>query len=151
MLKHENKLRVFADTNVFIDAIMGNQASIEFFQHVCTNNQLVLSTSVLQEFFQVIDHKFPEQARLAREFLDFLDCEIVPTPVREKILLLAQQIPLIRDPDDVHVLVSCWLADCDLLVTQDKHFHTTRIRDQMKVLRTQDYLCQYGLNDSFLH
>lgn len=144
MLKPENDLRVFVDTNVFINAMLGDSASMYFFTNIVQRHCLVLSTSVIQELFEVIQRKFPEKEEHARQFLEILPFELVSTPSFDRTQQVSEQIPMIADPHDVHILVSCWLAECDVLVSQDKHFHNRRIKEKLCVLRVEDFLAAFS-------
>lgn len=144
MLKPGNDLRVFVDTNVFINAMLGDSTSMYFFTSVVHRHRLVLSTSVIQELFEVIQRKFPEKEEHARQFLEILPFELVTTPSFDRTQQVSEQIPMITDPHDVHILVSCWLAECDVLVSQDKHFHNRRIKEKLCVMRVDEFQGKYG-------
>lgn len=143
MLKSENDLRIFVDTNVFINAMLGDATSIFFFAVVAQKYRLVLSTSIIQELFEVVHRKFPYREEEARKFLDLLPFELVYTPSFDRTQFLSQAIPAIADPHDVHVLVSCWLSECDLLISEDKHFHSRKIKERLCVMKVGDFLKVY--------
>ncbi|MBO6535962.1 MAG: putative toxin-antitoxin system toxin component, PIN family [Balneolaceae bacterium] len=107
-------MKVFADTNFLISAFATRGLSVDVFQLILSEHELVLGEFILTEFKRVIltKIKLPEKyidevEQLLRQF----DVQEIPENKSEII---------IRDQDDRWVLQSAINAQADILITGDK-------------------------------
>lgn len=106
------------DTNILLSAMLFPGERMDALMHKASvENHLVISSYVLDEFFDVIRRKFPSQERTADRFFQRVPYELVYTPKEPELGLF-----VIRDPDDYAVLYSALVEDVDIFVTGDKDF-----------------------------
>ena len=84
--------------------------------------RLVLSSYVIEELFDVVRRKFPNQEKAVDNFLSRIPYELVYTPNLPEPGLFG-----IRDPDDYAVLYSAVTEDVDIFVTGDKDFENLNL------------------------
>ncbi len=110
-------MRLFLDTNVLISAIVfPNSQTAAFLARAIERHTIVISSYVVEELHEVFHQKFPSHLPALETFLSEFSYELVYIP-RE---IETSGIPDIRDPDDLPILVSAIMGDCDYLITGDK-------------------------------
>ncbi len=111
-------MRVMLDTNILLSAMLfPGERMNALVRKASVENHLVISSYVLDELFDVIRRKFPQQEGTADKFLQRIPYELVYTPKHPEPGLFA-----IRDPDDYAVLYSAIMESVDVFVTGDKDF-----------------------------
>lgn len=80
-------------------------------------HEFVVSQDVQEEALRILREKFPRLRRDADEAMSLIRTNVVPREVYESML---DQVPVLRDPKDAHVLAAAIASDCDILVTGDK-------------------------------
>ena len=127
--------RVMVDTNILFSAMFFPGERInELMRKAAIENRLVLSSYVIDELFDVIRRKFPEQEKAADIFLSRIPYELVYTPKQPEPGLFD-----IRDPDDYAVLYSAITEDVDIFITGDKDFEGLNL-DKPEILTPAQFL-----------
>ena len=85
---------------------------------ICQEQQLVLSTYVVDECYEVVRRKKPALIPALDRFFEALPFEMVHTPE----ILPKHEWFTIRDSADEKVLYSAIASDVDVLITGDKDF-----------------------------
>ena len=110
-------MRLFLDTNVLVSAIVfPNSQTAAFLARAIERHTIVISSYVVEELHEVFHQKFPAHLPALETFLSEFSYELIYIP-RE---IETSGIPDIRDPDDLPILVSAIMGDCDYLITGDK-------------------------------
>lgn len=108
-------MRVMADTNVFISALLFPASSLaKVLLHIAGAHDLILCDHIVTEIRDVVSRKRPDLLADIDVLLAQLSYELVITP----------QAPgkLIEDPKDQPILNAAIMADVDVIVSGDKHF-----------------------------
>jgi predicted nucleic acid-binding protein len=92
---------------------------------------------VIDELFDVIRRKFPNQEKTVDAFLSRIPYELVYTPKQPSPGLFE-----IRDPDDYAVLYSAITEDVDIFITGDKDFENLNL-DKPEILTPAQFLARY--------
>ena len=112
-------MRIMLDTNVLLSVAAFKSRNLStMLGWICQEHQLVLSTYVVEECYEVVRRKKPTLVSALDRFFEALPFEMVHTP---------QTLPrhdwfTIRDAADEKVLYSAIASDVDLLLTGDKDF-----------------------------
>lgn len=110
-------MRLFLDTNVLVSAIMfPNSQTAGFLARAVEQHIIVISSYVIEELHEVFRQKFNSHLSALETFLSEFSYELVYTPGE----IETSGLPEIRDPDDLPIIVSAIVADCDYLITGDK-------------------------------
>jgi predicted nucleic acid-binding protein len=138
------RLRVYVDTNIFISLLAFHSKRMRYFLNVVqTKHQLVLSTAVLDEINEVLTRRFPTALPLVDEIFQHLSYELIttPEPADPEYDHVVDQLPMIKDPDDVIIFVGAWLGNVDIIVSHDKkHFHTKEVKRVFTVMTVDQFL-----------
>jgi len=113
-------MRVALDTNVVISALAfpGSVSDKAMTRMILSDCQILLCNQVLTELRMVVRRKFPEKTESIERFLrDFSYLEISES---SSVNLSSEQIPDVRDPSDLPILLSAITAKADILVTGDE-------------------------------
>ena len=133
-------MRVMLDTNILLSAMFFPGGLMdELMKKAAIENRLVLSSYVVDELFDVIRRKFPDQEKTADTFLSRIPYELVYTP-RQPVPGLFE----IRDPDDYAVLYSAITEDVDIFVTGDKDFENLNLVEP-EILTPAQFLAKEDL------
>lgn len=115
-------MRVMTDTNILISAALFRSESISFMLELMSkNHQPVLCEYIINEFYEVIERKTMKKNSLYKIDDLIAHYEIVPDCDINEL-----NIPYIRDPDDLPILLSAMHNDIDILITGDKDFHALK-------------------------
>lgn len=110
-------MRIFLDTNLIVSAILFPDSQVaEFLRLAVERHTIVLSSYVIDELYEVFDLKFKEHLSDLEAFLTDFSYDLVHTPRS----LSPSAYPQVRDTDDLPVVVSAILGDCDYLISGDK-------------------------------
>lgn len=110
-------MRVFLDTNILISAILFPKSHVAaFLRAAVERHSIAISTYVLEELYEVFEQKFPSNIADLEQFLADFSYDLIHTPKN----LDSVKYPEVRDPDDLPIIASAILGDCDYLVTGDK-------------------------------
>jgi predicted nucleic acid-binding protein len=133
------RLRVFLDSNVIISAFH-SQTSISrsCVMSVLAHHQLVLCSYSIEEIHRVIQKKFSHRVPDWHAMLAHLRYELIITPTDPPLFL--RPVPPIRDPNDIPILISVFIANPDIFVTGDLDFHTPEVTSMLLVLSPAAYL-----------
>ena len=117
-------MRIMLDTNVLLSVAAFKSKSLSvMLGWICQEHQLVLSTYVVDECYEVVRRKKPALIPSLDRFFEALPFEMVHTPET----LPEHDWFTIRDNDDEKVLYSAIASDVDILITGDKDFEDIRI------------------------
>ena len=131
-------MRVMLDTNVLISAIIfPNERMDTLIYKAVLEHQLVLSSYIIDELFDVTERKFPERVKDIDLFFTRLPYELVYTP-RE----INTELFSIRDADDYPALYSAIIEGVDLFVTGDNDFDDVDI-DKPEIITPSEFLEKY--------
>lgn len=140
-MNETNNLRVFVDTNILISAVLSAESiSSELLTVLIEDHQLVISSHSITEASKVINRKFPGYIGKWDHFLTSLEFELTYTPTD----LTTVKAPYIRDDADLPILVSAVIAQPDILITGDRDFHTSEIREYFAVYTPAEFLRYFG-------
>ena len=130
--------RVFVDTNVVLSGLLfrGNEAKVLNLA-LKGRVRLVLAEAVVIEAREVLANKFPEKQDEFEDFLNEVDCELVPYPDEAE---LENVSGVVRDPDDVPVLASILRSKPHVALTGDKDLLTEQVRAIAPVCTCAEYL-----------
>lgn len=107
------------DTNVLLSiAAFKSRNMGAMLGWICQEQQLVLSTYVVDECYEVVRRKKPALIPALDHFFEALPFEMVHTPE----ILPKHEWFTIRDSADEKVLYSAIASDVDVLITGDKDF-----------------------------
>jgi predicted nucleic acid-binding protein len=143
MTDPNRKWRVFIDANVLFAGIVFPRWPREVLRYAAAGDiQLVLSPLVVQQARRNLQKRFPDYVDRFEEFLQVVDCELVPDPTPEKI---EANKNLVRDLSDVAVALAAIAAKVDYLVSEDKDFTvrdetTVELRRHLKVAVSGTFL-----------
>lgn len=123
------------DTNVLVSALLfPNQRINTMMEHIFKEEELVLSSYVVEELKYVFAKKFPNKEHIIDKFLMLMNFEYVYTPQKINFKLFK-----IRDLKDYPVLYTAIMADVDILITGDKDFESIRI-EQPHILTPTEFI-----------
>ncbi len=117
-------MRIMLDTNVLLSIAAFKSTNLSvMLGWICQEQQLVLSTYVIEECYEVVRRKKPTLVSSLDRFFEALPFEMTHTP---------QVLPehgwfTIRDIADEKVLYSAITSDVDVLITGDKDFNDITI------------------------
>lgn len=112
-------MRILIDTNIALSAILwprGRTADALKFA-VLNDFTICLCTFSIDEMRLVVKRKFPDKTPVLEQFLSEFSFELLLTPA-----VLPQDLPSIRDMNDLPILASAIVGDVDVLLTGDKDF-----------------------------
>ena len=112
-------MQIMLDTNVLLSiAAFKSRNMGAMLGWICQEQQLVLSTYVVDECYEVVRRKKPALIPALDRFFEALPFEMVHTPE----ILPRHEWFTIRDRADEKVLYSAIASDVDVLITGDKDF-----------------------------
>lgn len=129
------------DTNVLLSIAAFKSCSMgAMLGWICQEHQLVLSTYVVDECYEVVRRKKPSLIASLDFFFEALPFEMVHTP---------ENLPkhgwfLIRDSADEKVLYSAIASDVDVLITGDKDFDDVDI-EKPDILTPRQFMVKHML------
>ena len=142
MAKNPNSPLVMLDSNVIISGITSPRYCFEILNHAFHQDfKLTLPEIILQEVSRNVQKKFPVYLHNLEEF--FLHCPIklVPSPQKAEI---AKNKGMVRDKNDIPVILSAVKAGVDFLVTGDKDFtegkEMNKIKKHFAILNPDEFL-----------
>jgi len=126
------------DANVLVSAIIfPNDRMDSLIYKTVLDHQLVLSSYIIDELFDVTKRKFPQKIKDVDLFLTRLPYELVYTPREQNPALFN-----IRDIDDYPVLYSAIIEDVDLFITGDNDFDNIDI-EKPDIITPSEFLERY--------
>ena len=131
-------MRVMLDTNVLISAIIfPNERMNSLLYKATLEHQLVLSSFIVDEVFDVTKRKFPAKIKAVDMYLSRLPLELVYTP-----RVPEHDFFRIRDKDDSLILYSAIIENVDIFVTGDADFDNVDIQ-KPEILTPAEFLEKY--------
>jgi predicted nucleic acid-binding protein len=131
------------DANILIAAVVWRRWPHHVVRHAAAGDfRLVLSQRVIDEATEAIRLRFPGQATRFRRLLAQLKPEIAPEPSDK---LIAKNLALLPDPEDVPIALAAIQARVDYFVSEDKHFtgrsdRTETLHRRLKVMLAGTFL-----------
>lgn len=126
------------DTNILISMMLFPKKQYDdFFEIISEGHTLVLSSFVIDEFWDVIKRKFPQKEDAADAFLTKLAYDLVYTPHQ-----MPGNLFDIRDMKDYPVVYSAIIDETDVLISGDKDIMAVEI-DSPKILSLTEFIEQY--------
>lgn len=132
-------VRVTADTNVLVSAIIANGPPRRFLEgFIEGNDTLLLSNAILQEFLEVLRRpKFALEEERVQQALFALLAIAELVQVRSK-------HPIVKeDPDDDAIMHTAIDGRAEVIVTGDSHLLVLEQVEGIRILRVSDFLKQY--------
>lgn len=112
-------MRILIDTNVWVSALLWpDSLPHRVLQIVLQDHTVILSPGIMDELRDVFDRKFPHRRADLERFFKQLSYELAP----ESAGTIGKLSHVLRDPDDVHILISALSANADVLLTGDQDF-----------------------------
>ena len=131
-------MRIMLDTNVLVSALLfPTQKMNTLMEKVTTNHQLVLSSYIVDEQFDVTHRKFPDKIVTVDTLLSQLSYELIYTPKQ-----LIPDLFEMRDAKDYPILYSAITEDVDVFVTGDDDFSEVEIENP-EILTPTEFLNKY--------
>ena len=128
-------MKIVLDTNVYISAAILGRVCEEIVQ-TCrfSNLEVFISKDIMDEIKDKLSHKFLWQDDQVNVFLESIMefCQMVK--VNEKISYIKD------DPDDDKILECAVSADCDFIISGDKHLLKLKSYKKIKILNPADFL-----------
>ncbi len=132
-------MRVMLDTNIFISMIFFPSIQTrEFANKLAESHHIVVCDYVIEELRLVVERKFSAKRTFLDRFFMELPFELVYTPK----ILDTNEIPVIRDKQDVPILATAILEDIDVLVTGDKDFLVLDV-ETPEIMTMKEFLEKY--------
>lgn len=117
-------MRIMIDTNVLLSIAAFKSSGLgNMLAWICREHQLVLSTYIVDECYEVVRRKNPGLIQALDRFFEVLPFEMIHTPKT----LPKHDWFIIRDIDDEKVLYSAIASDVDILITGDKDFNSISV------------------------
>ena len=117
-------MRILIDTNIALSAFLspdGRTADVLKFA-IHAEHTICLCTWSIDELRVVVKRKFPDKVHALELFLSEFSYDLLLTPA-----VLPQDLPQIRDVNDLPILASAVMGDVDLLLTGDKDFDAVHV------------------------
>ena len=131
-------MRIMLDTNVLVSALLfPGQKMNALMEKVTTDHQLVLSSYIVDELFDVTQRKFPDKVETVDTLLSQLPYELVYTPKQ-----LRPDLFQIRDVKDYPILYSAITDDVDVFITGDDDFRDVDI-EKPEIITPVEFLNKY--------
>lgn len=132
-------MRIMLDTNVLLSAVIFRSQTLwKMMEQIVESHQLVLSSYVIDECYEVVKRKKPSLVSALDRFFEALAFEMIHTPET----LPEHDWFTIRDADDEKVLYSAISADVDILITGDKDFSVIDI-EKPEILTPKQFVEKY--------
>ena len=133
-------MRILIDTNIAFSAIFfpdGRTADV-LKSAIRAEHTICLCTFSIDELRIVVQRKFPGEMHALELFLAEFSYELLLTPA-----VLPQNLPPIRDANDLPILASAIMGDVDLLLTGDKDFGAIGVK-RPAILSPAKFMKLYG-------
>lgn len=132
-------MRIMIDTNVLLSVTLFPRLKMtNMIAYITKNHTLVLCSHIIDEIRAVFNRKFPKEVSILERFLCKLSFELENTPYN----IDSKEFPIIRDNNDLPILVSAILGDVDILITGDKDFLDVEI-EKPEIMRPSDFSEKY--------
>jgi putative PIN family toxin of toxin-antitoxin system len=138
-------LKIVLDTNVLVSGIIASGYSASILAAVQRQEiKIVTSTHLLEEFSEVIARphlaqKYPNSAKYAEIFLDFLRAFAILTPG------FPLPNPVSTDPDDDFVLACALEQKVDCIVSGDPHLLSLKIFKKIPILTPKEFVERFSI------
>ena len=127
-------MRIMLDTNILVSTIIGNNGFMpSIFKHIRDNHTIALSQYTIFELCNTINNKFIKSTLHMRHFMRSFNYELVVVKHIDK-----SKHNLIRDLNDLPILIAAIESNVDILITGDKDFHAVAI-DTPRILTARQY------------
>jgi putative PIN family toxin of toxin-antitoxin system len=124
------------DTNIFVSAVLfPKSVPAKVVGLACEKHDLILCNHIIDECYDVINRKFPNQISLLDKLLNTMVYELVTAP--------RDPASLIADPKDAPILNAAILHEVDVIISGDKHFLQLDM-EHPKAMKAADFLEVYG-------
>ena len=133
-------MRILIDTNIALSAFLspdGRTADVLKFA-IHAEHSICLCTWSIDELRLVVKRKFPDKMHALELFLSEFSYELLLTPA-----VLPQNLPSMRDVNDLPILAAAIMGDVDLLLTGDKDFKTVHV-ERPTILSPTRFMELYG-------
>lgn len=132
-------MRVMVDTNILISMLLfPSKRYDDLVETINKDHTLVLSSFVVDEFWDVIKRKFPQKEEAADQFLTKLAYDLVYTPHQ-----MPGDLFEIRDMKDYPVVYSAVLDQTDVLISGDKDITSVEI-ETPEIMTIAEFMDKYG-------
>lgn len=131
-------MKIFIDTNIIISAILKPESvpSQAFIKAVSSPNQAFVCQQNIDELIRIFEKKFPAKLPILQKFLDSATPKLKIVPTSEVKVIGEKDI---RDVNDRPILRSALSISADVLLTGDKDFLESKIRNP-KILNAKDFV-----------
>jgi putative PIN family toxin of toxin-antitoxin system len=133
-------MRILIDTNIALSALLSPDGrTADVLQCAIRDEHTIcLCTFSIDELRTVVKRKFSGKMHDLELFLLELSYELLLTPA-----VLPQDLPSIRDTNDLPILASAIMGDVDLLLTGDKDFEAVDL-ERPTILSPAKFMELYG-------
>ena len=133
-------MRIMVDTNIILAAaVFGSKWLLNMIDNIVENHYLVISSGIVDELYDVVRRKAPEQMEVLEKFIWNIKCKFVYSPekVEEKDRLFK-----IRDEKDYIILHTAIIENVDIFITNDNDFFDVDIK-RPKIIKPQEFNEKY--------
>ncbi|MCL2177262.1 MAG: putative toxin-antitoxin system toxin component, PIN family [Firmicutes bacterium] len=132
---------VAIDTNVLISAGLFSKSITQLqIEIIADNFQLIITSTVLDEFNVIVARKFPNKKGLAENYISELNFQYYNIDPNEehygKILELS-------DLGDYNILASVIASGADVFITGDKAFLLAKVDTPLQVMSVAEFIKKY--------
>lgn len=141
MNANTNIFRILIDTNVLISYVISeNSVAGKLIHFISKHHRLLICSYSITEASSVIARKFPGKSASWEHIIASLNFQLIYTPEQKP----SFHVPQIHDEKDIPILISAVLAQPDILISGDSHFHTAVIKQYFAVYTPADFLRDFG-------
>ncbi|HHV56486.1 MAG TPA: PIN domain-containing protein [Firmicutes bacterium] len=117
--------KAFIDTNVLVSAIVFGGTPLRGLELAVKEDvEVVVSTYVVDELYEVLRRRFPSAAAIGGKALEWLSPTVVSSPSRDE---WCNYLGVLTDEKDLPILVAALKAGVQVLVSGDQGFHKPEI------------------------
>lgn len=132
-------MKVMLDTNIIISiVVLDSKLLKDLLLKVCDNYELVLSSVIIDELYEVVEKKFPSKTTFVNIFLKELNYVYFEMNKKDyyntKIYM--------RDKNDIPILQSVLLSQTDIFITGDKDFFDLTLEKPV-IISPSDFMKLY--------
>lgn len=133
-------MRILIDTNIALSAILWPAGRTADTLKFAVRNAFTICLCMfsIDEMRLVIKRKFPGKIQILEQFLSAFSYELLLTPS-----VLPQNLPSIRDVNDLPILASAIMGDVDILLTGDKDFDSVDV-ERPTILTPATFMQRYA-------
>ncbi len=130
-------MRIVADTNLLIASIFWSGAPYKIVQHALDGKiEIITSNHILNELRKVLQDPKEDFQLNEQETADIINGILLYA----KLISTDEQVNVVRDPKDNHVIACALSANAEYIVTRDKDLLILKECGRIKILTPEEFL-----------